>query len=596
MSLLQPTGGASPTHVHVHVADDCSALMRASRSGHADVVQALLQGGAPVDERNQFGYSALHIAAGCGHASCVSQLLSNSADHLTPATAGWSALSLAAYYNHVNTLRTLLREATWTSSLLWAALAVAAKHQRHECAAMLRDNSSSCAASHAPPTRVADGLRLHLSNRSDTGYRGVYATVGESLMPEGFKAQYNHNYLGNYDTAVEAAVAYAQHVGEAPDVAAEAEGVSLHLSGRNTTGYLNVNRRRKTDRFTASYWEDDEKQLISLGSFPTAVEAAVAYASAVGDAPDEAAGAGERAVARAVGRRAEAVTTPPGDAPRPTESEGVRLHLAGASGNSSGYKGVSFHKSGWLAKRGRGGRGKQENERLGIFETPVAAAVAYARSVLRDKPALAAEKNGVPLLLSGQTSDTGYKYVRESSSGCFVARMPVNGRMTTVGQFDTAIDAALAVAQQIDDVASAPGGATEAAEGVQTHSPRRLRKRRFTGAIHGAAQQEVDMTTREHAPYAGSICCCPADGTTLTESTLVTVYYLGHGWCPGALTSDAVVGEGAIEVKFETDNEQVRLENASYGKDKMWVLPTNGTGWGPEWLLEVAALYSRDIL
>jgi len=66
------------------------------------------------------------------------------------------------------------------------------------------------------PTRVtelvteAEGLRLHLSNQSATGYRGVLLVAG------GFKAQVHENettrHLGSFATAVEAAICYARHI------------------------------------------------------------------------------------------------------------------------------------------------------------------------------------------------------------------------------------------------------------------------------------------------------------------------------------------------------------------------------------------------
>jgi len=66
----------------------------------------------------------------------------------------------------------------------------------------------------APPAVAteAEGLRLHLSSSSSTGYKGV------GKLPSGrYQAQHGEGgreYLGTFDTAVEAAVAYARAVGE----------------------------------------------------------------------------------------------------------------------------------------------------------------------------------------------------------------------------------------------------------------------------------------------------------------------------------------------------------------------------------------------
>ena len=57
--------------------------------------------------------------------------------------------------------------------------------------------------------KQVDGVRLHLSRRSSTGYSGVYPRSGR------FRAQLRSDgkqtLTGTYDTAVEAAVAYAKH-------------------------------------------------------------------------------------------------------------------------------------------------------------------------------------------------------------------------------------------------------------------------------------------------------------------------------------------------------------------------------------------------
>jgi len=120
--------------------------------------------------------------------------------------------------------------------------------------------------------------------------------------------------LGSFGTAVEAAAAYARAVAEAPEDAAaeegeeaeeeeegeegaepapvveEAEGLRLHLSNSNSTGYRGVRMQR--GRFNARHMLDGT--CLYLGSFGTAVEAAVAYARAVGQGgAEEGEGEGE---------------------------------------------------------------------------------------------------------------------------------------------------------------------------------------------------------------------------------------------------------------------------------------------------------------
>ena len=98
--------------------------------------------------------------------------------------------------------------------------------------------------------------------------------------------------IGCFDTAVEAAVAYARSVGEyqppaqpPPTVATEAEGLRLHLSSRSSTGYMGVSKHPSTGRFKAEHRVDGRQ--VYLGLFDTAVEAAVAYARATGEAAAE---------------------------------------------------------------------------------------------------------------------------------------------------------------------------------------------------------------------------------------------------------------------------------------------------------------------
>jgi hypothetical protein len=111
----------------------------------------------------------------------------------------------------------------------------------------------------------ACGLRLHLSRRSTTGYKGVvyipeyrgtgtpmskpYLVIGprhERTVGGGGSSHNNRVYLGSYKTAVEGAVAFAQYVARgrarpaAHDLVSEAYGVKLHLSHRSSSGYEGV--------------------------------------------------------------------------------------------------------------------------------------------------------------------------------------------------------------------------------------------------------------------------------------------------------------------------------------------------------------------
>ena len=188
----------------------------------------------------------------------------------------------------------------------------------------------------------AEGLRLHLSPTSSTGYKGVYKVRGRKKY-----VAIRGVYLGAFDTAVEAAVAYARAVGEAPgeepeapiaappeaapaaegnrkkkrstsdsgsskrakgaspEVEAESEGLRLHLSGTSSSGYRGVSHAKAgAQRRFRAYRASGGRQ-VSLGLFDTAVEAAVAYARAVGEAPLPSSLAAALPPSTAVGTRVE---------------------------------------------------------------------------------------------------------------------------------------------------------------------------------------------------------------------------------------------------------------------------------------------------
>ena len=196
----------------------------------------------------------------------------------------------------------------------------------------------------ARPVAEVEGLRLHRSSRARSGYKGVFEEKGR------FRAQRTVDgksfYIGLFDTAVEAARAYARVVGEvapagskrrrgpsptsgelaaeigaagassgaagsspplpkqhkpASAVAVEAGGMRLHLSSSSSTGYKGV-CKVSSGRFMAQVTRRDAQgKRDGLGTFDTAVGAAIEYARAVGEAEDGAAGFGWEALAAAAG-------------------------------------------------------------------------------------------------------------------------------------------------------------------------------------------------------------------------------------------------------------------------------------------------------
>jgi len=160
------------------------------------------------------------------------------------------------------------------------------------------------AAEEAAPKVVteAEGLKLRLSSSNSTGYTGVFLQASGKFQARHERAR-KTVYLGTFATAVEAAVAYARHVGEgvqavgeapaaamvlteapqqkrqkagteeaAPSAVAEAEGLRLHVSSSSGGGYLGV--WLSSGRFRAMQSVDGKK--VPLGCFDSA-EAAGEY-------------------------------------------------------------------------------------------------------------------------------------------------------------------------------------------------------------------------------------------------------------------------------------------------------------------------------
>ena len=147
------------------------------------------------------------------------------------------------------------------------------------------------------------GAEAGLSSSNSTGYTGVFLQASGKFQARHERAR-KTVYLGTFATAVEAAVAYARHVGEgvqavgeapaaamvlteapqqkrqkagteeaAPSAVAEAEGLRLHVSSSSGGGYLGV-WWLSSGRFRAMQSVDGKK--VPLGCFDSA-EAAGEY-------------------------------------------------------------------------------------------------------------------------------------------------------------------------------------------------------------------------------------------------------------------------------------------------------------------------------
>jgi uncharacterized protein len=105
--LVNSTGNADYTGVMEVETGGFTPLLFAARSGHVDVVRALIAAGAPVDDAAADGTSALVIASHSGHAQAALALLEAGANP-NAAGSGYTALHIAIRRGDVSVVKALL--------------------------------------------------------------------------------------------------------------------------------------------------------------------------------------------------------------------------------------------------------------------------------------------------------------------------------------------------------------------------------------------------------------------------------------------------------------------------------------------------------
>ncbi|HLP34980.1 MAG TPA: ankyrin repeat domain-containing protein, partial [Amoebophilaceae bacterium] len=85
-------------------------LHLAAQNGHLEVVQALLEKGAPVDALAKDNAAPLHLAAQNGHLEVVKELLEKGAPVDALAKDNWTPLHLAAFNGHLEVVQALLEK------------------------------------------------------------------------------------------------------------------------------------------------------------------------------------------------------------------------------------------------------------------------------------------------------------------------------------------------------------------------------------------------------------------------------------------------------------------------------------------------------
>jgi len=156
----------------------------------------------------------------------------------------------------------------------------AAKARDKEAIKLRRPFSSLNYPKKAPVGYTPIQQPLHSSNT--VGYRGVYKR--RKKWQAGISIGGKHTYLGNYDTAKEAAIAYDRAVLKAnqsttllnfPDMVhnLDVEPKRTNIK-RSSTGYRGV-EKRVSGRFRTKIYTNSNQ--IVIGTFATAIQAALAY-------------------------------------------------------------------------------------------------------------------------------------------------------------------------------------------------------------------------------------------------------------------------------------------------------------------------------
>jgi hypothetical protein len=255
---------------------------------------------------------------------------------------------------------------------------------------------------------------------------------------------------------------------EARAVAA-AEGLELVPSTSGETGFKSVTKH-VCGKYEVRIQDNGKKRY--LGMFATPEEAALSYARHIG---------AKRAAADAAEAR--------GEGPEPLTADEARaaaaaegLELVPSSSNQTGFRGV--YNTGGKYRVGFDDNGKTRH--LGIFATPEAAALCYARHVGAERAAAeAAEERGKgpqPLtanearaaaaavraaaaaegleLVPSSSNETGFKGVCKKHGKYYEAQIRENGMKLHLGKFPSPEEAALCYARHI----GAGRAAAEAAE------------------------------------------------------------------------------------------------------------------------------------
>jgi len=250
-----------------------------------------------------------------------------------------------------------------------------------------------------PLVEFAEGHHLHLSSTNKTGYKGVCYNPGKCPNKPYRVAgpQPEQRSLGYFETAVAAAIAYAKYVDLTPEdfqtnkkekmekalqaaeaslvergVIQEHNGIKLHLSTKNVTGYKGVSYKPTAHPSKPYQAVGPQPEGKHLGYFTSPLCAAEVYARYM-LSPSSYETTERRAAEEATIQQVELLKGRGVE----TEACGVKLHLSAT--RKSGYLGVRYdkHHPNKPYKAEACYAGKKIS--LGYHSSAVDAAVAFAR-------------------------------------------------------------------------------------------------------------------------------------------------------------------------------------------------------------------------
>ena len=284
---------------------------------------------------------------------------------------------------------------------------------------------------------MVEGYKLLRSSSTASGYAGVYQLpTGKFKASACFDGKSTH--IGHFDTAIEAAVAYAKHVAQNEEEGEWVDGYRLFRS-TNSTGFMGV-RELTNGRFEMRRRVDGRDVRIG-GPYETALEAAVAYSRhAAQDAsnqpsppppPSSSAAASSSSAAAEPASSSAAAADPASSSWEPKVKEACGYQLLLSSESPTGYLGVKkksggAHGGSHFEARGQVAGPHHSSSVIGKYKTVVEAAIAVAKHAAGElapmvedttkhggQPTTAevTEAGGYQLWLSRDNS-TGYKGVR----------------------------------------------------------------------------------------------------------------------------------------------------------------------------------------